>query len=149
MVPVLQGSPRLLFEAVTRLFSVPNSPGQGKLPPQPILAHCPKSSATTGLFCLDVVGLKPHVLKFGVIYDGKVVRFDDSIQKLEISFSESHCCSRLKYAFILLEPLAAWKTPEKGGQPVNVSAAPEDFADAGYLLLREAERRNEDLAFSA
>ena len=39
LVRFLERVPRLFLEAVHRLLSVPDRPGQGELPPQPVLVH--------------------------------------------------------------------------------------------------------------
>ena len=104
LVHVLERVPALLLEAVDSLLPVPDSAGQGELPPQPVLVHGSKRPGPD-LLRLLVMGSVPHLLQLVVVPGVEVSRLHDRVQllpqrathqeavrktNLEVSFVEGH-----------------------------------------------------------
>ena len=140
IVPVPERRPRPLLEAVRRLLAVPDRPRQRELPPYAVLADGAQRP-TTLLLRLDVVRLEPERLEFGVVVRREDVRLEQLVEFFELSAVKRYNGLSLEHALVLVEVLAGRKRPEEPSQPVDVAGVLQDLADAGDLLLGEAERR--------
>ena len=139
-VPLPQYSPRLLLEAVARLLAIPDGPGQGELTPHPVLADGSQGPPPK-LLRLHVVRLEPQRLEFGVVVRGELVVLQDLVQLLEVASVEGHHGLGLQHRLVLVQVLAGGQRPQEAGQAVDVAALLKHLADAGHLLLSEAEGR--------
>lgn len=120
LIPLPENDSRFLLEAVTRLLSVPDSPWQGELSPDPVLSYSSQRLATQS-FCLDIVCLQPKLLHARVRLRRKVVTFDDAVELLEIALVESDKCSSLEHTLVFLDLLASWQAPQESCKSFNVS----------------------------
>ena len=74
--------------------------------------------------------------------DGELMRLEEPIELAEVTAVEGDGGARPEDALVSMEALAAGrKRPEKARQRVDVAAVLEHLADAGDLLVGEAERR--------
>ena len=139
-VPVPEHVPRPVLEAVRRLLAVPDGPRQRELPSDAILADGAERPSSLP-FRLQVVSLQPERLQLGVIRRRELVRFEYAVEFSEVAGMQRRDRLRLEDGLVLVKVLAGGQRPEEARQAVDVAAVLEDLANAGDLLLGEAERR--------
>ena len=101
LVPVPQHIPRLLLEAITGLFAVPDGAGQRELPAYPVLAHGAQGS-TSQFLGLQVVGLQPQTLQLGVVGQRERVALQQFVEVLEVTPMKTHHRFSLEHGFVLV-----------------------------------------------
>lgn len=139
-VPLAENAPALLFEAVARLFSVPDGAGQGELSPDAVLPHGAEWTASQ-LLRLDVVRFQPQLLQFRVVVRRKLVALQDLIELSEVPPVEGNHGFRFEDALVFVEVFARREGPEEAPQPLDVPSLLENFADTRHLFLRKTKRR--------
>lgn len=140
VVPLPQDIPGLLLETIAGLLPVPYGPGQRELPPDPVLAHGTQRPSPLPLR-LDIVRLHPQSLQLRMRVRGERMALQDPVEFLEVAPMVGHQGLCLQDRLVPLELLAGGQGPQEPAESVDVPGLLEHLADARYLFLREAERR--------